>query len=249
MDNNALIISAAETFSVRGIEMKLKSIGVKSEFSSSKVDVLRSKLGPEVLYILYTDEEMAGNTGLLEIIKDHLVKIKGKAMVIGSKSEYDDVTKVIPGDCIAGFFDRPLAMEGFLDAVEDFFSDTQERRKSILIVDDNVNYMSMIMDWLKDSYRVYMANSGVQAITWLATNHADLILLDYEMPVTSGPQVLEMIRSQDTLADIPVIFLTAVGDKESIMKVLALKPADYLLKTIDRKGLHDKIDNFFQSGK
>ncbi len=112
-------------------------------------------------------------------------------------------------------------MEEFLGTVEEAFSDVQQRKKSILIVDDNVTYMSMIMDWLRDSYRVSMANSGVQAITWLAKNRVDLILLDYEMPVTTGPQVLEMIRSHDELADIPVIFLTGVDDKESITKVLA----------------------------
>lgn len=94
-----------------------------------------------------------------------------------------------------------------------------------------------------------MANSGMAAITWLVSNHADLILLDYEMPITSGPQVLEMIRSDPELADIPIIFLTDVDDKESIMKVLELKPADYLLKTIDKKELQDKINNFFATGK
>ena len=121
----------------------------------------------------------------------------------------------------------------------------QARRKNILIVDDDVAYMSMIMDWLKDTYRVSLANSGMQAITWLAKNHADLILLDYEMPITSGPQVLEMIRSDAETADIPVMFLTGRGDKESIMRVLSLKPAGYLLKTVQKKELRDTISKYF----
>ena len=90
-----------------------------------------------------------------------------------------------------------------------------------------------------------MVSSGMQGITWLARNKADLILLDYEMPVTSGAQVLEMLRSEPSTEHIPVMFLTGKNDRQSIMNVLALKPADYLLKTIDRQGLRDKIDEFF----
>ena len=121
------------------------------------------------------------------------------------------------------------------------------QKKSILIVDDDVSYMSMIMDWLKDQYRVSVANSGMQAITWLAKNHPDLILLDYEMPVTSGPQVLEMIRSDVATADIPVMFLTGKGDRDSVIRVMSLKPVGYQLKNIDRATLRENIANFFAS--
>ena len=153
----------------------------------------------------------------------------------------------LPGDCILDFLERPLDMDRLLDTVDEYFSEEaqHERRKSILIVDDDVSYMSMIFDWLKDKYRVSMANSGMQAITHLAKHKADLILLDYEMPVIDGRQVLEMIRSEAQTSDIPVMFLTGKNDKESIMRVLSLKPVDYLLKTIDRQGLHDKVDRFF----
>ena len=57
--------------------------------------------------------------------------------------------------------------------------------------------------------------------------------------------VLEMIRSDASTQDIPVMFLTGNNSKESIVKVLSLKPADYLLKTIDKERLHAKIDEFF----
>ena len=138
-------------------------------------------------------------------------------------------------------------MEKFLDETEDFFRNGSQltKKKNILIVDDDVSYMTMIMGWLKDIYRVSVANSGMQAITWLAKNSVDLILLDYEMPVTSGPQVLEMIKSDPAMYNIPVIFLTGKDDKESIMKVLELKPAGYLLKKVDRKGLLQALSNHF----
>ncbi|MBQ8956820.1 MAG: response regulator [Lachnospiraceae bacterium] len=247
MGRNALIISAAETFSVRGLEMKLKGIDVNSSFAVPKIKDLEVKCLGTDLIILYTDESTDDAAEALVYLKDYCLAHDEQIIVIGAKSEYDTVGQFMPASCIRGFFERPLEMERFLDEVENYLSDASahEKRKSILIVDDDVSYMSMIFDWLKDTYRVSMANSGMQAITWLAKNHADLILLDYEMPITSGPQVLEMIKSEAQTSEIPVMFLTGKNDKESIMRVLSLKPADYLLKTIDKKGLRDKLEDFF----
>ncbi|MBP5311145.1 MAG: response regulator, partial [Lachnospiraceae bacterium] len=94
-----------------------------------------------------------------------------------------------------------------------------------------------------------MANSGLQAIKWLGKNKADLILLDHEMPVTTGPQVLEMLRSDEETKNIPVIFLTGKGDKESVMAVVALKPEGYFLKTIEKDELLAKLNDFFENCK
>ena len=115
----------------------------------------------------------------------------------------------------------------------------------ILIVDDDPNYMGLVREWLKDSYKVSMANSGLQAIKWLGKNKADLILLDYEMPVTTGPQVLEMLRHDEETRDIPVMFLTGKNDKKSVVEVMSLKPQGYFLKTIERAELMKILNEFF----
>jgi DNA-binding response OmpR family regulator len=90
-----------------------------------------------------------------------------------------------------------------------------------------------------------MANSGVDAITFLAKNKVDLVLLDYEMPITDGPTVLGMIRAQKELQDLPVMFLTSKDDKDSVVKVLELHPEKYLLKNSDPGELVASIDEFF----
>ena len=84
---------------------------------------------------------------------------------------------------------------------------------------------------------------------YIADNKPDLILLDYEMPVTSGPQVLEMIRSETKTDTIPVIFLTGKGDRESVMKVVALKPDGYLLKSMEKAALLKSLEEFFEKKK
>ena len=249
MGKRALIISTTETFTVRGLEMKLKSIGLEPAFSVPKLSEVEPICDAADLIFLYTDDAVEKGAETYVYLKDHCIAKEKQVIVIGANNEYEHVKKFIPDSYIYKFYERPLDMEKFLTEMEGYLAKTsnQEKRKSILIVDDDVSYMTMIMDWLKDSYRVSLANSGMQAITWLATNHPDLILLDYEMPITSGPQVLEMIKSDAATSNIPVIFLTGKGDKESIMKVLSLKPAGYLLKTIDRKGLRENISNHFTS--
>lgn len=83
---------------------------------------------------------------------------------------------------------------------------------------------------LEDTYEVAIAISGAQAMTSIGKKRPDLILLDYEMPVCDGRMTLEMIRADEDLTNIPVVFLTAINDRANIEAVLQLKPAGYFLK-------------------
>ncbi len=251
MYNRILIVAAAEGFIIKGLETKLKGIGVESRFSVPVMKELKNMCDQTDLVVIFTDENIIHAADSLVYIKDHCSEEDEQIVVIGAKTEYDELKGYIPESLMFKFYERPLDMEMLITDFEHYMEEESQlaRRKSILIVDDDVSYMSMIMDWLKDQYRVSLANSGMEAITWLAKNHADLILLDYEMPITDGPQVLEMIRSSASTADIPVMFLTGKGDKDSIMRVLALKPAGYLLKTVERSELRDNISKFFATQK
>lgn len=106
----------------------------------------------------------------------------------------------------------------------------EDNRKKVLVVDDNAATLRSIKAMLDKKYNVTLANSGMKALASIGKARPDLILLDYEMPVCDGRQTLEMIRAEDEIADIPVIFLTSVNDKEHIEAVIKLRPAGYLLK-------------------
>lgn len=103
-------------------------------------------------------------------------------------------------------------------------------KKRILVVDDNGTALRTIKAMLEDTYEVAIAISGAQAMTSIGKKRPDLILLDYEMPVCDGRMTLEMIRADEDLTNIPVIFLTAINDRANIEAVLQLKPAGYFLK-------------------
>lgn len=115
-------------------------------------------------------------------------------------------------------------------------------KKRVLVVDDSGTALRTMKAMLQDRYDVAVAVSGAQAMTSIGRNRPDLILLDYEMPVCDGRMTLEMIRADDDMKDIPVIFLTAVNDRENIEAVLKLKPAGYFLKPPVKERLIAEMD-------
>ena len=111
------------------------------------------------------------------------------------------------------------------------------KKKSILVVDDNVTMLKTINRILHDKYEVATAANGKVAFKFLEKKRVDLILLDYEMPEESGAQVLEKLRQNPVTKDIPVIFLTGVTERAKIAQALVLQPQGYLLKPVE----HDKL--------
>ena len=69
------------------------------------------------------------------------------------------------------------------------------------------------------------------------------------MPTTPGPQIMEMIKSEPNFASIPIIFLTGKSDRESVMKVMALKPEGYILKSMGKNDIVGAVNRFFDSLK
>jgi len=79
--------------------------------------------------------------------------------------------------------------------------------------------------------------SGNLAMRFLENKKTDLIILDYEMPLENGAMVLKRIRRNPELANLPVLFLTGVSDREKIKQVVDLKPQGYILKPIEKDKL------------
>ena len=197
--------------------------------------------------VIFADEKIPEKQSLLVYLKDMCVE-KGKLMIlIGNKEEIDNVSEYIPPHLFCEVVERPLDMNLFIEKLDNIMSEEQfeKRKKSILLVDDDASYLQLLHDWLSADYRVGMAKSGVQAITWLARNNVDLILLDFEMPVTDGLQVYKMLKSEQFSKDIPIMFLTSKSDRNIILKVMAHKPAGYMLKDITKQQLLNNIAKYF----
>ena len=141
----------------------------------------------------------------------------------------------------------PIKVENAMDEIKKYLGHTEEAgRKKILVVDDSGIMLQAMKELLQTDYQVSLARSGMAALRSMVLDRPDLVLLDYEMPVCDGRQVLEMIRSEEELKDIPVIFLTGRYDKESVSRVVSLKPAGYLLKTMNPGEIKKNVDEFMK---
>jgi two-component system, sensor histidine kinase and response regulator len=108
----------------------------------------------------------------------------------------------------------------------------------ILIVDDNPENIQVLGKLLKDkNYLVEFAVDGESALKWIMNKQFDLILLDINMPGMSGFDVCKKIRSDSKLKNLPVIFLSAESDRESILKGFELGGQDYITKPFDGREL------------
>lgn len=119
-------------------------------------------------------------------------------------------------------------------------------KKKILIVDDSEFMLQMMEQLFSSEYEVSTATSGLSAFRSITLCRPDLVLLDYEMPVCKGNQILEMIRSEKEFADIPIIFLTSRVDRESVKKVVELKPQGYLSKELSPEMIKKEVKLFFE---
>ncbi|MGY3663289.1 MAG: response regulator [Roseburia sp. 1XD42-69] len=115
-------------------------------------------------------------------------------------------------------------------------------KMSILVVDDSIINLSAVEQKLKDRYDVATANSGDKALRFLKNEKPDLILLDIKMDNMDGIETLKQIREMENGTDIPVIMLTARGDKRSIVETQRLGICDYVLKPFDPQELRLRIE-------
>ncbi len=246
-----LIADASTSFIVKALRDGIEGAGFDCEMIKMSVQALGEMEDKPEIVFLYLDENLDENSEEFVYIRDFCLEDDKKLFLVGYNSDIADVKKIMPSEIIAGTFERPIdskligaELSKYLEKAE-----SNENKKHILVVDDSGTMLRTIRDWLSNRYKVSIVNSATSAISFLATNYPDLVLLDYEMPVCSGPQMLEMIRSEERTRNIPVIFLTSKGDRESVQKVLSLKPDGYLLKSMTSDKIIASINSFFEAQK
>jgi two-component system response regulator MprA len=123
-----------------------------------------------------------------------------------------------------------------------FRSKKHTSQMKILIVDDEADLISTVQYRLKFAEcDVVTASNGQEGLEKAAAEKPDLILLDTNMPVMNGHEMLERLRADPNLKDIPVIMLTARCEPQDIAAASALGVSDYMTKPFDFVQLMDRI--------
>jgi DNA-binding response OmpR family regulator len=126
----------------------------------------------------------------------------------------------------------------------------KKKTATVLVVDDEPDLVSTIktrLEWHK--FNVETASDGQQGLEKAARIKPDLILLDCNMPVMSGLEMLRQIRQDEKLRHTPVIMLTAVCDANDITAAGALDVTDYITKPFDFAQLLTKISRVLDESR
>ena len=125
---------------------------------------------------------------------------------------------------------------------------TSTKKKSdtakILIVDDEADCVSIVqcrLEWCH--YEVITATNGKEGLEKAATEKPDLILLDTNMPIMNGHDMLERIRKDQIIKDTPVIMVTALCEAKDVDMASSFGISDYVTKPINFVKLIEKISN------
>ncbi len=252
MDKGILLIGEkGSSFITNAIQSSLKESGYAVSYAEPLVNEINKEKDNTEIFLLYAGNYIKESVEVLFYIKDVCVEEEKKLYLIGYKEEIADILEQIPHSIVKGTFERPLNVKELSEQMDKEMKrlSMEGNKKHILVVDDSGNMLRTVKMWLSEKYKVSMASSGAMAISFLATNKPDLILLDYEMPICSGPQVMEMIHAEPATSTIPIMFLTSKDDRESVERVLSLRPAGYMLKTMKPDEIIRIIDEFFEKRK
>jgi len=127
-------------------------------------------------------------------------------------------------------------------------SNKKANSAKILVVDDEPDCLSIIqcrLEWSK--YVVITADNGAEGLRIAEGEKPDLILLDNNMPVMDGLEMLERMRKNPVLRDTPVIMVTALCESHDIAAASAYGIADYVTKPVDFTNLLEKISNLLEN--
>lgn len=248
--NKILIICNTQSYMITSLQNMFKELGNEVVIVAPKVDDIEHAAEEINVVLLYLDEDMAKDKVAMTFIKDKVVMDDLRLYAIGNDDELKEIKHTIPTNIIKKEYLRPINLKEVSKEIdEDIKENGGIVKKKILVVDDSGTMLWNVKGWLEDKYQVILANSGAMAIKYLSINKPDLMLLDYEMPVLDGKQVLEIVRSEQEFAKVPVIFLTNKNDRESVSKVTSLRPNGYLLKTMPPEDIVATIDAFFMKQK
>ena len=250
MSRRFLVISNDQSMTVTVIMNALTGAGFETRFSQpdmALLDMSNSSQVPEnILY--YVDEDLSTMEEIMHSLAIRLNEKTGLSFyVVAGECEAKVIRAFIADDKITDIFLKPLNVQGMIAQIllNLKIADANGPKKKILVVDDDGIALRTMKNILSGDYEVFMANSAENALSLLLINNVDLILMDYAMPDVSGLELLERLRADSKLATIPVIFLTAKDDKETVFKVLQAKPAHYMLKSSPADEIKGVINRFF----
>lgn len=244
-----VVIDNKNSFTFRAICNDLVKAGIDTVEATFEDERISDYLVDTPFVFALLSDEFDANSIFFNSFKRKFGDCEKKIVLYGSTEKIQDFKEAGMANRISTSYIRPIENETLVGNIQKLIDavNNPNRKKTILVVDDSGPMLRTVMGWLENDYTVLLANSAKTALDAINRKTPDLILLDYEMPICSGPQLLQMLREDEGTRDIPVIFLTARSDADSVKAVLALRPQGYIIKTTATGAMViDKIEQYFR---
>jgi signal transduction histidine kinase/ligand-binding sensor domain-containing protein/DNA-binding response OmpR family regulator len=123
---------------------------------------------------------------------------------------------------------------------------TRDKNNTVLVIEDNQDMRAYIVDSIKDRYQVITAQNGEEGLILAISEIPDIIISDVMMPKMDGYKLTRELRKNQLTSHIPIILLTARGDRESRLKGWHEKADEYLTKPFDTEELIIRLNNLLE---
>lgn len=246
MAGKILLIGEAASLTTAALAAAVEEKGVRAVRTAADAGTIEQEAKDADVLLVFAGDLFGNSPDAAQRLKEICLGGGCLLFVVGYREELSVFETVIPKTLIEREVIRPvenadkLASELCAAAAA---SARHKGQKHILLVDDDVVFLQMMKSWISSDYRVSVVRSGQQALAFLKAHQPDLILLDYDMPGMSGPQVLEKLWEEHS--DVPVFFLTGKCDERSAASAARLEPSGYLLKAAGKEHVLDAVRQFF----
>lgn len=247
---------------------KLRAYGAQRCLEASDGEEALAILKQQAVDLILSDSDTAPMSGLdlLKTIRTDAKLCSISFIMITNESSRDYLLDMIKYG-VSSVLVKPYTFDGLGEHIEKALKNPLKtavpltRRKQdvvevvtksltparILVVDDEPNCLEILSEIFKDEYRVLVAQNGAKALEICTSDTPpDLILLDVMMPNMDGFEVTRRLREHPNSQHIPVIFITALADKNARVKGLDLGAVDFVTKPIDPDILKVRVRNFMR---
>jgi two-component system chemotaxis response regulator CheY len=123
--------------------------------------------------------------------------------------------------------------------------------QKVLVVDDFPTMRKLIRNVLKEIgfHHICEADNGAAALSLLQSEKIGLVLTDWNMPAMTGLELLQRIRREPASKDIPVLMVTAEGNKENVVEAIKAGADNFVVKPFTAETIKDKIEHIFRKRK
>jgi two-component system chemotaxis response regulator CheY len=125
------------------------------------------------------------------------------------------------------------------------YADVMIQRLGVLVVDDSPFMRKLLRSMLANIgvKKTFLAGDGIEALEMIRECSPDVVLLDWEMPLLNGPELVRIVRTPDVFPtpDIPIIMLSAHCERWRILESIKLGVNEYLCKPVSAQALLDRL--------